>query len=304
METVTEWVVVPKNLFFQLTSLQFPLLAFDPDRTREEFELCCRVELRLAEGTIKNHMRHYDRFVRWLNGRHPLAVTRQDLRMFLLVDCANDAVKFLRVFYGKFLRSDLAKDFKIPESQRRVLILPTRKDLTITFQRLKRAEFKAAFLVLASSGLRIHELCELTPSQISFSDRMIIPQSRSRNTKNQWVTFYNPEAEVWLLRWLKQYKPAEDERVFPHSRFVYYKAFKRASQPTSTTITPQILRAWFAEEIGRLGVPDRYIDAFCGRVPKSVLARHYTDFSPHKLKEIYERAGLRVLEKAGREEWR
>jgi hypothetical protein len=26
---------------------------------------------------------------------------------------------------------------------------------------------------------------------------------------------------------------------------------------------------------------------FQGRVPKSVLARHYTDFSPEKLKEIY-----------------
>jgi hypothetical protein len=27
-------------------------------------------------------------------------------------------------------------------------------------------------------------------------------------------------------------------------------------------------------------------------VPKSVLARQYTDFSPEKLKEIYEKAGL------------
>ena len=42
-------------------------------------------------------------------------------------------------------------------------------------------------------------------------------------------------------------------------------------------------------------MPDRYVDAFCGRVPRSVLARHYTDFSPQKLKEIYEKAKLRVL---------
>jgi len=37
------------------------------------------------------------------------------------------------------------------------------------------------------------------------------------------------------------------------------------------------------------------VDAFCGRTPKSVLARHYTDYSPRKLKEIYDRADLRVL---------
>jgi hypothetical protein len=30
-------------------------------------------------------------------------------------------------------------------------------------------------------------------------------------------------------------------------------------------------------------------------VPKSVLARHYTDFSPEELKEVYEKAGLDVL---------
>jgi len=44
-----------------------------------------------------------------------------------------------------------------------------------------------------------------------------------------------------------------------------------------------------------LGVPERYIDAFCGRVPKSVLAKHYTDYLPEKLKLIYDKAGLKVL---------
>jgi intergrase/recombinase len=45
----------------------------------------------------------------------------------------------------------------------------------------------------------------------------------------------------------------------------------------------------------RLGVSETYVDAFCGRVPKSVLARHYTDFSSEKLIEIYKEAGLKVL---------
>jgi hypothetical protein len=45
----------------------------------------------------------------------------------------------------------------------------------------------------------------------------------------------------------------------------------------------------------RLGVPDRYVDASCERVPRSVLARHYTGFSPEKLKEIYDKANLKVL---------
>ena len=32
----------------------------------------------------------------------------------------------------------------------------------------------------------------------------------------------------------------------------------------------------------------RYIDAFCGKTPKSVLARRYTDYSPERLKRISE----------------
>jgi intergrase/recombinase len=42
----------------------------------------------------------------------------------------------------------------------------------------------------------------------------------------------------------------------------------------------------------RLGMSETYIDALCGRVPKSVLARHYTDFSAEKLREIYEKVNI------------
>ena len=47
--------------------------------------------------------------------------------------------------------------------------------------------------------------------------------------------------------------------------------------------------------MGSLGISDRDIDAFCGRVPQSILARHYTDYSPERLKEIYDKVGLKVL---------
>jgi hypothetical protein len=40
----------------------------------------------------------------------------------------------------------------------------------------------------------------------------------------------------------------------------------------------------------------RFVDAFCGRLPASVLARHYTDYSPARLKAIYDRANLRALD--------
>ena len=53
-------------------------------------------------------------------------------------------------------------------------------------------------------------------------------------------------------------------------------------------ITVQSLRRWFSVELTRLRVPDRYVDALSGRIPKTILARHY-EYSHERLKEIYER---------------
>ena len=71
--------------------------------------------------------------------------------------------------------------------------------------------------------------------------------------------------------------------------------FKKVAKKTGIKITPYTLRSIFAREMSRAGVQDRYIDTFCGRVPGSVLARHYSDYSPEALKEIYEKVDLHIL---------
>jgi intergrase/recombinase len=82
-------------------------------------------------------------------------------------------------------------------------------------------------------------------------------------------------------------------RISPHN---FIDVWKYASRESGVKVTPQILRGWFCDQMGRLSVPDRYVDAFCGRVPRSVLAKRYSDFAPEKLREIYEDAQLKVLD--------
>jgi intergrase/recombinase len=55
------------------------------------------------------------------------------------------------------------------------------------------------------------------------------------------------------------------------------------------------LRQLFCSEMLRLGASETYVDTFCGRTPKLVLARHYADHNPKRLKAIYEKANLKVL---------
>ena len=71
--------------------------------------------------------------------------------------------------------------------------------------------------------------------------------------------------------------------------------WKTAKDTAGINITPQKLCQWFCSEMLRLGVSETYVDAFCGRVPKSVLARHYTDFNPEKLYETYRKVKLEVF---------
>lgn len=56
----------------------------------------------------------------------------------------------------------------------------------------------------------------------------------------------------------------------------------------------RVHRAWFATEMRELGVPDRFVDVFQGRAPRSV-AKHYTGKGLQRLKRIYDKAGLKVL---------
>ena len=44
-----------------------------------------------------------------------------------------------------------------------------------------------------------------------------------------------------------------------------------------------------------LMVPDMFVDVFQGRAPRSVLARHYTGKGLERLKRLYEKANLELI---------
>ncbi|WP_083426124.1 integrase [Halodesulfurarchaeum formicicum] len=74
------------------------------------------------------------------------------------------------------------------------------------------------------------------------------------------------------------------------------RKFRHVSEDTGVKVTVQKLRRWFATEMSRCGVDATYIDAFAGRTPSSVLEKHYLDYSPERLRGIYNEAAITVLE--------
>jgi integrase/recombinase XerD len=231
----------------------------------------------------------------------PTEITAEDVRSYLkpLADrnanTYGNALKPLKAFFRDLMKMpEVVESFKFRKIVLAPVIIPSKEQLQKFFETLRTPIARALFLMYASSGLRKMELLSLKKEDVDWENRMIIPKNHNGETKKSWVAFFNQEAERALKEYLVTRKDTSPKlfRISPQN---FIDIWKYASQESGVKITPQVLREWFCDEMGRRGVPDRYVDAFCGRVPNSVLARRYSDFAPEKLREIYDKAGLNVI---------
>lgn len=254
---------------------------------------------RFTASTAKAHRYDSDRFLRWpkkpLN-RVEANDMREYLKQYLDVSPSTYAnqIKALRVFFRDFLgRGEAVRSFRFPGRPFSPKSIPTKAQLRKAYDSLDTPRERAIFLLYATSGLRKNELLRLDKESVDFEKRMIIPKHSTR-TKNAWVSFFNQKTKAVLDEYLAT-RNDKSPRLVAVKTDSFNQIWKKASETAGIKITPQVFREWFCCEMANLGVQDRYVDALCGRMPKSVLARHYTDYSPDKLKNIYDKADLKVI---------
>ena len=261
------------------------------DSMLDAFARFCRIDLVRSTKSIKMHLSALKRYIKEMGSiidanliRDFLSKIRHNYpnpRTYRWYLCA------LKVFVRDFLRKgEWVATLKFPRIKPKIIVdLPERKQLTHFFNSLPNNKAKAIFLIYCSSGLRKSEIIK---AKIIRATRAIIPTSHEQySTKNSYISFYNAEAEQYLK------KINYDIKV---SEVTIRRMFRHARVKTGIQISPQILREWFCSEMAILMVPDRYVDAYCGRVPRSVLAQRYTNFSVKTLKTIYDKANLMILQ--------
>ncbi len=86
----------------------------------------------------------------------------------------------------------------------------------------------------------------------------------------------------------------DSDRLSVISDRQWKKIWNQASESEGVSVTSKVLRAWFSAEMGELGTPDRFIDIFQGRSPRSVLAKHYTGKRSLRFKRIYDKPDLKI----------
>ena len=270
-----------------------------------------RINLQLSKTTVIGYRSLLRKFLKTVF-KNP--ITRTNIRDFLEAysnDYPNkysyaNMLKVLKVFFREYLNSNIMKNFKFPKIGFSPKIIPTKEALQRFYYAIDSAykidllKQQTLFLMFATSGQRRNEILGLYINDIDLENKMLVPKMHTGVTKKSWVGFFNEECKQKLLEYLdycrNNYRCRTKRRLFNFWFKDKSTLWKSARQKTSLRITPQTLRQWFSVEMAEKGVQDRYVNAFTGKTPKSVLERYYTDYSPERLKKIYDKADIHVLE--------
>jgi len=271
------------------------------------------VDLNLHERTANDHYCNIRKFLEWAKEQGYKTIDTQVLRKYLASYLEKskytraNIVKSYRRFFRDFLNMPmLVASFKLPRPNRGETgkikeLWFTKEDLRKFYYVLEKTKFptrnKLLFMLYCTTGLRRGEVLELKLEHIKPELRCII-MNLQRGNKRTGITFYNEETEHILKQYLKENPNLKrNEKMFKIRGAGIKWVFIRASEKCGIKppLTPQALRVWFSYEMGKSLVPDRYIDIFQGRAPRSVLAEFYTPKGIQQLKEIYDKANLRIL---------
>ncbi len=230
----------------------------------EGFVQFCEVDRGLKRVTAMNHRMLILRVLARCGGEPDTECIRSFLAGITNRNYRNNYVKSLRVYFRDYMHEGgLVGSFRLTEGDACPPRLFTKDELRRFYGALDGPEERALFLLYAATGRRRMEVPALRLEDVDFGKRMLLP-NRNSSTKHTWYSFYNGEAARALDECMAIRRKKNDFLFTLNSQKKDY-ILAGAQEKTGLGITPRVLRFWFANEMARLGVQDRFIDAFQGR---------------------------------------
>jgi integrase len=282
-----------------------PRAGFEPATTRlnvendlEDFRLFAMAKLNLAKLTTSQYICKLKPFL-----KDRSVITDRDIQTYIQAkkeSCSlayiSNVISAFKAYFRGFKGLRFMDGYKHPsgplimkeelEPQKVRTFIDSIDDLGV----------KTVALFLASSGLRKNEVLSLMERDIDRKVRSIVPSCHSGETKHSGISFYNSEAEACLREFEKKNVGLEKNgKLFRIGHETFLRAWNRARKKSSIYLKPKDMRDFFSQEMGKAFVPDRYIDIFQGRSPRNILAKHYNPHGIRMLREIYDKADLKVL---------
>jgi intergrase/recombinase len=265
--------------------------------TLETFAEFMTVNMRLEKRTVRETKSNIRRYLESSGGVVNYETVSKFLKAYMCKSSRtyNAQLTSLRRFVRDFLHApESILDFKMApiDLLGKNVVLPTKEQLRKGFEALNEDGERALYLFTLSTGLRRSEIMGLTKDKIDFKLRSVIPQHFTR-VKRSGITFFDTETEQYLNKYLST-RP-NDTKVFRLYPKKCKLLWRKASSAAGVKISPQILRVWFSNEMGEQLIPDRFVDIFQGRAPRSIIAKSYTVKGIDRLKNIYDKANLHMF---------
>jgi integrase len=234
---------------------------------------------------------------------------------------AQHTAKALKLFIKHVLRDpNLYSAFKTPRVELNLVAEPlTLEEVRAVARAIEWPPAKAYFALLAETGLRPGEILNARVQDLDLNERMLKVMKANNTTKRSYIAFLSERLRDYLrdvyLPYREEFIEVREASVrnllkegvaewrnllFPFKdsalRAAIYDAMDRA---LGRRFRLYDLRAFYASYMSLKGVPGQIIDLLQGRVPPrefQVLARHYLAVNIRELREVYDRAGLTVID--------
>ncbi len=267
----------------------------DYENSLESFQDFAKNILKLEPVTIKNYSQIILKFLNHSNG----IINPNTVKSFFdsngSISSKSNHLKALRKYARDFLKlGNWIEDFKFENNSKlKIKSIPDDVQLSKFYDSLPTGEIRLIFLILHNSGLRIGEVLSLKVYNVDTTDGLVdASEIHQGETKHSWFSCITQQTCALLDEFIERnfdYTNGEDMEslLFSTPTRTVQQAFKDASSQLGIEIHPHLLRTVFADRCTKAGIKDKYIDAFCGRISKGVLAKHYTAYSEDAMVEVY-----------------
>jgi integrase len=263
----------------------------------EDFKLFAKSKLNLSRGTVYHYTSKIRTFM--INRK---TVTDKDIQEYIekkkqecCLDYVSNIISAFKAYFSDYKGLMFMNGYRHPSGPLKFKEEIEPSKVRRFIEAIDDLTVKCMAILLATSGLRKTEVWNLRKIEINRELRCIIPNCHSGETTQSGISFYNNETETILEEYLKQKVATRADRLFVigHARFL--RIWSKARETSGISLKPKDLRDFFSQEMGKALIPDRFIDIFQGRSPRNVLAKHYTPQGIRLLREIYDKADLRIL---------
>jgi len=263
---------------------------------KKEFLQICEIA-EMQENTTKNYLGYFLTFLKNFDFAHPLTVSNEQIRQFILKisklkyskNTVNQYINVIKLYYEKAHSRELQNYILRPKKGEQLPTILNNKELSSLFLSIKNIKHKSLMLITYAAGLRRNETLELRVKDIDF-ERNEIKVNKGKGNKDR-ITLLSENIKPVLKEYIKNDNPAdylfEGALGGKYSFTSFAKVLKNALKNTGILkdVTPHTLRHSFATHLLEQGVDIRYIQELLGHKDIKTTLR-YVQVAKKELKKI------------------